>query len=342
MTRGRRARVFGAVAVLLVTVASLLWIVRSRLGPTRRDEAETLANPDVRRPTPPRRPRFVEDKREPVMRDYLTLYEGKSGLLGTSARKDATATGIQLTSADAVPTLTVTTPRTFYLATDAAEFRATLDRLDKVDDLSLTLEIAPFGAPDRTFTMPLRPRASATGQYDAHVPLEQAAFAPTSFNAAGVPRLLDVQFRITARGTRLGHPFVRTVASSFNVNRPGAALVEGAPRVRREAGDVLLDVSIDVKKAGTYWTYAELWSATGEGRAIAFGRQHLGRLAPGVHKVTLLFGGAIIHDVGIDGPYVVRNVQLSQVDEPPPHTARIIKELPATPAWRAREFGSSS
>jgi hypothetical protein len=73
-------------------------------------------------------------------------------------------------------------------------------------------------------------------------------------------------------------------------------------------------------------------------RPVAFARERLPNLTAGRHEITLLFGGQIIHDSGVDGPYVVRNLRWQQVDTHPPHEDSPTESLPATAAWKASEF----
>ena len=55
-------------------------------------------------------------------------------------------------------------------------------------------------------------------------------------------------------------------------------------------------------------------------------------------KLALTFGGQIILNRGIDGPYTVRNVTLQQVDTVPPHRVPSPPPL-TTPPYLATEFG---
>jgi hypothetical protein len=118
----------------------------------------------------------------------------------------------------------------------------------------------------------------------------------------------------------------------------GASFRRGTETISLDgAGNALLSIDVEVRRAGPYHAYAELWSAAA-GRSLAFGRKNLGRLEPGVHRIALLFGGQIVRDSGVDGPYAVRNLELLRVTRQRPHHAPPIAELMTTPAWRAADF----
>jgi hypothetical protein len=51
-------------------------------------------------------------------------------------------------------------------------------------------------------------------------------------------------------------------------------------------------------------------------------------VAAGKRRLSLLFGGAILKEAGVDGPYVVRNLRFQQVDTHPPHESDPILVLP--------------
>jgi hypothetical protein len=150
-----------------------------------------------------------------------------------------------------------------------------------------------------------------------------------------------VRYLVRVRGQLAGERFERTAGGLFYLHRPGGQLAR--PRLEREAGDLVLTVEAVIQRAGSYWAYAELWGEGGTGdasddRPVAFARERLPNLSAGRHPVKLLFGGLVIRDSGVDGPYVVRNVRFSQVDTHPPHEATAGDSLPPTPPWRAAEF----
>ena len=114
--------------------------------------------------------------------------------------------------------------------------------------------------------------------------------------------------------------------------------VFGAAQISRAAGDLVLDTEVLVDRAGSYWAYAELWAGSDGSRPIAFARRRIPHLKPGLHAIRLLFGGAIIREAGVDGPYFVRRLVLNQVDGHPPREVGRAPQLKSDPAWRALDF----
>lgn len=128
------------------------------------------------------------------------------------------------------------------------------------------------------------------------------------------------------------------LASSVSLENSGARLVRGTERLEHTAdGNMQLSIDVDVSRAADYFFYAELWSVAGR-KSIAFGRKAIGQLTPGRQRVSLIFGGQVIRDTAIDGPYVVRNVEFMRVSTVPPHSAEPIAELMQSPSWRALDF----
>ena len=100
----------------------------------------------------------------------------------------------------------------------------------------------------------------------------------------------------------------------------------------------MLDADVRVDRPGTYWAYAELWAGSPGARPIAFARRRFPHLEPGHHRISLLFGGAIIRNAQVDGPYVVRRLLLSQVDQHPPRPLGPATALPDGVIGRASDF----
>jgi hypothetical protein len=146
-----------------------------------------------------------------------------------------------------------------------------------------------------------------------------------------------VRYLVRARGRLDGEPFARSTGGIFYVHHPGGQLQTAQAQVVRRDGDVVIDTEMVIERPGTYWAYAELWGGPEGDRPVAFARERLPNLSRGRHPIALRFGGLIIRDSGVDGPYRVRNLQLKQVDTHPPHESEP-ETLPATPAWRATDF----
>lgn len=100
----------------------------------------------------------------------------------------------------------------------------------------------------------------------------------------------------------------------------------------------MLDVDALVDRPGSYWAYGELWAGSDEQRPIAFARRRLPHLERGRHPIRLLFGGAIIRKAQADGPYLVRRLLLSQVDQHPPRAVGPAIDVPGGASGRASDF----
>ena len=161
-----------------------------------------------------------------------------------------------------------------------------------------------------------------------------------SLSGSGVdtPPPTAIRYLVRARGSVDGAPFARSAGGVFYLHQPGGHLQMDRTAIARKDGDLVVNTAAVIERPGTYWAYAELWGGSDGDRPIAFARERLTNLAAGRHTLALRFGGRIVRDSGVDGPYVVRNVQFKQVDTHPPHEAEPQAALPATPPWRADDF----
>jgi Domain of unknown function (DUF4785) C-terminal domain len=73
-------------------------------------------------------------------------------------------------------------------------------------------------------------------------------------------------------------------------------------------GSLVIGAGVTVDEPGRFKVIASLYAADGQ-RAIAFA-QHSMQLEAGARSVPLTFFGKILHDAGIDGPYVLRYMML--------------------------------
>jgi hypothetical protein len=147
-----------------------------------------------------------------------------------------------------------------------------------------------------------------------------------------------VRYLVRARGNLDGAAFERTAGGIFYVHHPGGHLQAGAAEVLRQEGDLRVKVEAVIERPGTYFAYAELWGGAGGDRPIAFARERLVGVERGTRQLLLLFGGKIVKESGVDGPYVVRNLRFQQVDTHPAHEAEPVAALPPTAAYRAQDF----
>lgn len=100
-----------------------------------------------------------------------------------------------------------------------------------------------------------------------------------------------------------------------------------AVRDEPRAGSLVLPLELDVNEAGLYTFEANLMSADGL-RPIAWLKQSF-RLAQGRREVELTVHGRIFHDVGLDGPYQLRDLR-ALLRSPRPDEAPMLWSTPQT------------
>jgi hypothetical protein len=150
-------------------------------------------------------------------------------------------------------------------------------------------------------------------------------------------RPAQVQFLVRATGTYEGTEYSRSVTSWFLVSSPGARADFDHPNIAQEGGDLVMRVPVQVSAPGTYYGSAELWGGREGGTPIAFARtrEYLDMTAT---SFSFLFGGAVIGDSHVDGPYMIRNARFMSVDTHPPHEQPPVDVVAATPPWPASSF----
>lgn len=266
---------------------------------------------------------------------YVDLYQGRSGQLSPNARPDGTEVTTRLRSRGPAPQLVAWVPSVRVQQGRDAVIRAAL--LDgeghPVPADSVAVRVTPAREPEHAVDAVMNPApASDGGQYEYRWATAQVP-RPT-----GNEPPFAVEYVVRAEGTFRGERFERVVAGAFHVHAAGGALDPATAHFAREDGDLRLSARVNIQRAGNYWAYAELWGGEGGTRPIAMARDRFENLAPGEHTITLTFGGLIIRDSNIDGPYTVRNIRFVQADSVPPQEQDPIAQLPPTPAWRASEF----
>lgn len=267
---------------------------------------------------------------------YIQVYQGRSGRLSSHALPHPDNSPDRTTSASKGPELVVWPESTRVAAGEQAVIHASLadGAGQRVPAELVEIQISAPGdeGPAASGSMTPSPAGSAS-QFDyAH--RTAAIRAPASGKA---PPPAEYRFVVRVRGKLGGQDFERAAGGFFLAESAGAKL-DRAAVVDFQRGNLQLDVQLRVERPGTYFVSAELWGGPTGALPIAFARERLERLTPGIRHVTLMFGGKIIRDSGIDGPYVVRNVQLMQVDAVPPHESEPIDALPSTRAFDADDF----
>ena len=265
---------------------------------------------------------------------WIDRYDGRSGRLSPSARPEGADPTTRVESPGDPPTLVVWVPTIRVQAGREVVLHAAL--LDEsgapVAPQSIVASLARRGGP-ASAELPL---VAAPPGSTHHFELRLRAPDADPGTADPAPAAFD--YTVQARGTWQGEPYVRTAAAGFLVHSPGGGVDPATAHAERRGGDLALLFDARVERPGTYWAWAELWGGAEGTEPIAFARERFERLGSGVRPLALVFGGAIIRDAGMDGPFIVRNLRWQRVDAFPPQEQDPIARLPPTAAFRAREF----
>jgi hypothetical protein len=271
----------------------------------------------------------------------MKYYGGRSGRLSPNAEPRVSNEPIKNVSQGKGPKLIVWTAKLRVSQGQPATIRAIVadDSGQLVKPDSVSIAIAPGGQAKTADPQPMP--AAPSGDESQFVyaytpPAGSPATAPNTGGRIAPPQ--EYEFIIRAAGSSQGASYERVAGGYFLVQDSGARLDPSKTAIDFVRGNLELSVGVQVGRTGTYMASAELWAGTDGDKPVAFARQRLEGLPPGDQQVTLLFGGKVIHDAALDGPYVVRNVRLSQVDSIPPHDSDPIEALPKTRDYRAQDF----
>ncbi len=285
-------------------------------------EAKPL--PRAATPAPPPSP----GADDPGPGSAIERYDGRSGRLSPNATPAGGEVTTRIRSTGGAPTLAVWVPTIRIQAGAEVAIHATL-----------TDERGAPVAPAAIVAAVLR-RGEAPGAETPLAPADEGFVlrfkAPAPDAPAAAPVIFD--YVVQARGQTLGEAFTRTATGSFLVHSSGGHLDPAGARVERRGGNLVLEVPASIDRPGTYWMYAELWGGKGFASPIAFARDRFERLPAGDRPLSIFFGGAVVRDRGLDGPYLVRNLRFQQVDAFPPQEQEPIAQLLPTAAFRAGEF----
>jgi hypothetical protein len=266
---------------------------------------------------------------------YLERYAGRSGRLSPHANPSPKSEPVRNASNAKEPELLVWTESLRVSAGQPGSVRAALVdgsgkpvTPERIDVVALSEQNTPLAPPTA-----MLPSSTALGEFSSDL----ATLATTEQQERPAPPR-EYRYLVRAIGVLGDKPYERQASGFFYAQNAGAKLDPARAAVAFNHGNLELALTFSTDSAGSYFASAELWGGPDADRPIAFARQQLGRLAPGEQKVTLMFGGQVIHDSGIDGPYTVRNVQLLKVDSVPPHAAEPIAALPATQGFASRDF----
>lgn len=265
---------------------------------------------------------------------WIDRYDGRSGFLSPSARPDAADPTTRIESPGGPPALVVWVPTIRVQAGREVVVHAALldENGGRLAPQSIVVSLQRRGEPPSQ-ELPMTPAPPG-----AEHQFELRLRAPEVDARIATPTPTAFDYTVQARGIWQGDPYLRTAAGGFLVHSVGSGVDSETAHAERRGGDLVLLFDARIERPGTYWAWAELWAGEGGAEPIAFARERFEKLAPGVRPVALVFGGAIIRDAGVDGPFIVRNLRWQQVDAFPPQEQDPIGRLPATPAFRASDF----
>jgi hypothetical protein len=272
----------------------------------------------------------------------LLAYGGRSGRLPADRAVAPVEPRAESRSTQGRPALTVWLPSLRATAAGTTVNARVDGGGGRLQDVQAEVALAsqPEAIPTAFSAMPPASGGSSGDSVEFALPYrpDPALLARAAAPGDRPPPPTAVRYLVRARGTLDGAAFERTAGGIFYVHRPGGHLRAPAAEVVREEGDLRVKVDAVIERPGTYFVYAELWGGPGGDRPIAFARERLTGLERGTRQLSLLFGGKIVKDSGVDGPYVVRNLRFQQVDTHPAHEADPVAALPPTPPYRARDF----
>lgn len=267
--------------------------------------------------------------------EHVDRYQGRSGRLSPHADPHGTRATTPIRSHMAAPNVIAWVPS--VAATIGEEVvlgAAVIGGEDEIVEPE-TIEATFFRSdPSDGVTVAMRraTRERAAQWEVGYVPTAEAH----PIGADGAPPL--VRWTVRARGTYEGERYSRSASGLFHVSSPGARLDTGRARAERSGTDLVVRVPVVIERPGTYYGYAELWGGEDAATPIAFARDRVRYERAGEQVFTFLFGGAVIRERGIDGPYVVRNMRFMQVDSIPPHEQAPVEEVLTTPDWPVSGF----
>ncbi len=130
----------------------------------------------------------------------------------------------------------------------------------------------------------------------------------------------------------------RTAATGFLYSNPHAQLT-GQYRDTIVDGSLAIDAEIEVTRAGRFHLEGTLYSADG---ALGLAEAHTAADLPaGRHWLRLVFFGRILHQRGVDGPYLLRFLALSTTTRMPNAKNRLVEHAHRTAGYRFAQFSEA-
>lgn len=129
----------------------------------------------------------------------------------------------------------------------------------------------------------------------------------------------------------------RVAATGFLYSSPHARLT-GRFRDRPQAGDLVIEAEIEVLAEGRFHLEGSLYDS-GE-RPLAWA-QVAADLPPGRAWLELRYFGLILHESGVDGPYVLRYTALTTASQMPNAKNNVLENAHRTGAYAAADFSDA-
>jgi uncharacterized protein DUF4784 len=123
--------------------------------------------------------------------------------------------------------------------------------------------------------------------------------------------------------------------TSFQYSNPDAQLT-GNYRDRLEDGSLVIEAELDVRNPGRFHLEGTLYDAAAA-NPLAWS-QDAAELSPGRQWLRLSFFGRILHERGIDGPYLLRFLALSTATAMPNAKNRLVENAFVTGHYTAAQF----
>jgi hypothetical protein len=128
----------------------------------------------------------------------------------------------------------------------------------------------------------------------------------------------DYVAAVTIKGTTAGGvSFTRQSTTSFSVVEPGGGLTRTVQDQGVDADrdglfeEVVVDVQVKINRAGRYRAFVHLKTAAGQ----TLVRSGAMTLPTGTHNIRVKFDAAALHELGEDGPYYLKLIELVSLGE---------------------------
>lgn len=187
------------------------------------------------------------------------------------------------------------------------------------------------------------PRLDARQRHQAAPAIDTFPLAAPSDALAADPlavaKTTAAEYRQRARYPRWSQPITGNADPLDNEEQESsgdAVALTGSYRDTMEEGDLVVDAQVLVKAAGRFHLEGSLYGKDGQ-QPIAWA-QDTAEFPIGQHWMRLRFHGLILHERGIDGPYLIRSLALSTLTEMPVVKNGVTRNPHVTGPYTAHNF----